>query len=111
MDFSRILVNDVTVLELKGMSQFGDSRHIKEELDEIRKTCIKLVVDFSGVEYVGSSVLGVLATEVRKNRELGGDVKLVNLTAGIKRLFSITRLDKVFNIYDDRETALNDFSS
>ena len=104
-------VGDVIILELRGVAEFGDSRIIKQKLNEISKTSHLVILDFTNIEYIGSSVLGVLATEVKKFRDLGGDLKLVHLTESLERLFSITRLNDVFSIFPDVDSAIASFSA
>jgi anti-sigma B factor antagonist len=55
-----------------------------------QNTGIRLLIDFSGVQFLTSSVLGLL---IRLSLEI----------------FKITRLDKVFEIYKDRQQALEGF--
>ncbi len=67
---------------------------------------IKLVLDFSNVEFLTSSVLGLLIRISKKVYESKGLLMLCGINSKILEIFKITRLDKVFDIYDDRYDAV-----
>lgn len=77
--------------------------------DLTRKQYIKLVIDLSGLHFMDSSGLGVLVTVLRSVSKQGGDIKIAAPSAEIQALFSLTRLDKVFDIVGDPGTALDRF--
>lgn len=67
---------------------------------------IKLVLDFSNVEFLTSSVLGLLIRISKKVYESNGLLMLCGINSKILEIFKITRLDKVFDIHEDRYDAL-----
>ncbi|MEJ5260473.1 MAG: STAS domain-containing protein [Anaerohalosphaeraceae bacterium] len=67
---------------------------------------IKLVVDFSQVRFLTSSVLGLLIRLSKKIYEAEGILRLCGIQPKIYEIFKITRLDKVFDIYPTRQEAL-----
>jgi len=67
---------------------------------------IKLVVDFSQVRFLTSSVLGLLIRLSKKIYESEGILRLCGIQPKIYEIFKITRLDKVFDIYPTRQEAL-----
>ena len=68
-----------------------------------------LLVDFSRVGFMGSSLLGTLIRLRIRTMENGGALKLCALNAAIAEMFSIVRLDHILDIYDDQQTALDSF--
>lgn len=70
----------------------------------------KVLLDFENVEYLSSAALGKLITMNKKVRGVSGQLRLCNIRPEIYEVFEITRLNKVFPIYDDQETALEAFS-
>jgi anti-anti-sigma factor len=58
----------------------------------------KLVLNFSKVESVASSLLGLLLIIHKKIREQQGDMEIWNLSRNIQKVFEITQLTKVFKI-------------
>lgn len=74
--------------------------------DLTKKQYIKYVLDFSNVHFIDSSGLGVLVTVLRNISKQGGDIKIAGPSPEVQSLFSLTRLDKVFDIVGDVSTAL-----
>jgi anti-sigma B factor antagonist len=71
-----------------------------------KEPAIKLVIDFSKVEFLSSSVLGLLIRISKNIYEAGGKLRLCCISPKIEEIFKITRLDKVFQISTDKDTAL-----
>lgn len=67
---------------------------------------MNLVISFAGVKFLTSAVLGLLIRVSKKVYESDGQLKLCSIEPKILEIFKITRLDKVFEIYEDREQAL-----
>ncbi|MFQ5731710.1 MAG: anti-sigma factor antagonist [Planctomycetaceae bacterium] len=65
----------------------------------------KIVIDFNDVEYLSSAALGKLITLDKKVRAAKGHLRLCSIRPEIYEVFKITKLDKVFNIFDDPEKA------
>ncbi len=74
--------------------------------DEGRK---KFILDFNNVEYLSSAALGKLITLDKKVKSNGGTLRLCNVRPEIYEVFAITRLNKLFQMYDDQEKALEGF--
>ena len=55
--------------------------------------------NFSKCEFIDSTGLGALVSIYKKCAEKGGSVKLKTLKPEVEKLFKLTRLDKVFEIY------------
>jgi anti-sigma B factor antagonist len=66
---------------------------------------IQLIVDFSNVKFLTSSVLGLLIRISKKVYEQGGKLRLCGIDPKIMEVFRITRLDKIFEIYSDQDDA------
>lgn len=66
-----------------------------------------MILDLSKVEFLDSSGLGAV---VGSMKQLGRDCRLdlAGLTPTVDKVFRITRMDRVFRIYDTVEAALQD---
>jgi anti-sigma B factor antagonist len=85
----------------------GDSR-LKQELDQLRgEGKFRVVVDFSKVPYIDSSVLGQLVHGYSTLKKEGGGLKLLKPSKRIIDLLSLTRLITVFEIYQNRQDAVD----
>lgn len=67
-------------------------------LEAINEKQSNLVVDGENLDYIDSTGLGVLISALKKSQEIEKEIKVVNLKPSIKKLFSLTSLDKVFKI-------------
>lgn len=78
-----------------------------EEVSEFRSAVNKLIeegtinfiFDFTECEFIDSTGLGVLVSIYKKCAEKNGNIKLRNMDVKVKKLFELTRLDRVFEIY------------
>ena len=71
----------------------------------------RLVLNFSGLEYMNSGGIGMLVTMLvranRHNRQLAA----FGLSEHYREIFELTRLDEAITIYDDERSALIDTAS
>ena len=62
-----------------------------------------LVIDLAAVTFLDSSVLGALVGALRRLRERGGTLRIVRPANAAARIFELTGLDAVLDLYADRE--------
>ncbi len=70
---------------------------------------IKLVLDFSKVQFLSSAMLGLLIRLKKTIEDKGGALRLSGINDKIMGVFKITRLDKIFTIMQDSATATESF--
>ncbi len=58
----------------------------------------EFLLDFRECEFIDSTGLGVIVAVYKRCVEKGGNVRLCYVMPQIMRIFSLTRLDKVFEI-------------
>jgi anti-sigma B factor antagonist len=68
---------------------------------------LKIILDFSGVEYLSSAALGKLITMDKKVKKARGKLRLCSIRPDIYEVFAITKLNKLFDIHEDQESALD----
>jgi anti-anti-sigma factor len=66
----------------------------------------RLVVNFAGVRYLSSEVLGILAGLQRKVDPVRGSIVLCGLDQLLRDMVRITHLDRIFDICGDEMEAL-----
>ena len=71
----------------------------------------RLILDLSETSYINSGGLRCLVTAWRKAKQQGGNVLLSRLQARVREVFGMVGFDKVFQIYDTTEDALEIWSS
>ena len=65
-----------------------------------------IILDMSGVHFMSSASLGKLITMDKITRAAGGSFSLCGVHEGVQECFAMTRLDRLFPFYPDRETAM-----
>lgn len=70
-----------------------------------------IVLDLSGVDIMNSSGLGMLVAASRSVTSGGGRIVLAGANENLRKLFSMTRLDSVFQTYESRAEAVEALSS
>ncbi len=70
-----------------------------------KRGILKIVLSFHGVEFLSTAALNRLIILERKVRKANGVLVLSSMCQQIHTVFTITKLDEVFNIrFDDEET-------
>lgn len=81
-------------------------REVVKELFEKKRSCI--ILDFGDCEYIDSSGLGVVISIYKRSLMEGGTTILARLNNDVKKVLTITSLDKVLRIKDTIEEALEE---
>jgi len=99
------------VCHIEGEIDINSSPDIKKNFDKITaKKEPRIVINLSKVTYVDSSGLATLVEILKNMKAYGGRMRLVGLSQKIKSLFEITKLEKLFEIMADEETAVSTFN-
>ena len=113
MQIEERVVDDVTILDLKGKMTLGEGDELlKDKINSLLAAGKKkLLLNLESVPYIDSAGLGeVVRTYTTVSRQ-GGSLKLLNLTKRIEDLLSITKLLTVFDTYDSEADAVKSFSA
>ena len=95
------------VLPLDGEIDLHVSPEVAEELHSmVAKKPTMLVVDLAKVTYLDSSGLAVLIEAMQNVQTYGGKFALANVQESVQHIFEIARLDQVFRIFPDIDSAL-----
>ncbi|MCG6962678.1 MAG: STAS domain-containing protein [Acidobacteria bacterium] len=70
---------------------------------------VKLIIDLSALSFIDSAGLGALLTAFKTAGAAGGQLVLCGLSQPVKSIFELTRLDRVFPIFDTQEEAVGSF--
>lgn len=66
-----------------------------------------VIVDLEAVTFLDSSALGALVGIFRRLRERDGELRIVRPSAAASRIFELTGLDAVLDLYPDRDAAIS----
>lgn len=104
-DITKVEFVDRNILDEANIQQIGDEVSAIIE----RQNNPKLLISFENVEHLSSAALGTLITINNKVRQKGGQLRLSNIDRQIYEVFAITKLNKLFQIYDNNDKALASF--
>jgi anti-sigma B factor antagonist len=111
MQIEERVVDDVTILDLKGKMTLGEGDELlKDKINSLLAAGKKkLLLNLESVPYIDSAGLGeVVRTYTTVSRQ-GGSLKLLNLTKRIEDLLSITKLLTVFDTFDSEAEAIKSY--
>ena len=103
----------VTLVDEKILEE-KDIRALQESIVSVIESAsggINLILDFCNVRFLSSAVLGLLIRISKRVYERAGQLRLCNIDPRIHEIFKITRLTKVFDIYQDVESAAESLST
>lgn len=105
--FEEIKKNEICLLKLKGRLDVKSIKKIKGHIKLLAKQrLVNIVLDMEHIYFIDSLGLGSLVYCLRFVKQSGGDIKIASLQAQIRALFELTRLYRIFQIFDDAETAV-----
>lgn len=95
-----------TVLALEGEIDLYTAPKLKEQISTlVGRERAQIVVDLSRVNFLDSTGLGVLIGGLKRAREKGGELALAGPSDPVRKVLSITGLDKVFSLHDTVDQA------
>lgn len=102
------VMDDVAVVRLRGEADLHTAPILSDALDEAIQTGAgSMVVDMTGVTFVDSMMLGVLLGATRRTRPRGMEMRIVVDDPHVRRIFELTLLDRVLQLYPSLELALD----
>ena len=106
-------VGDVSVVQFVDRKILDEVniQELGQELFDLveRENRMKILLNFSAVEFLSSAALGKLITLDKKVKAHNGQLKLSNVRPEIYEVFAITKLNKLFDMKDDEADALEAF--
>ena len=102
----RIEFVDRNILDEANIQQIGEE--ISRLIDSNSQP--KILISFQNVDHLSSAALGTLITINNKVRGKDGQLRLAEIDPQIYEVFVITKLNKLFQIYDSADQAMASFS-
>lgn len=108
MEIEVIKKETISILKITGdVDLYSSPRVRKQVVSLVSKQNKNLLVDLADVTYMDSSGVATLVEALQLTRKLGGKLRLFNLGTTVRDVFDLSRLDKVFDICDNEQQALN----
>ena len=101
----------IRIADLEGALVLGGATStFRDTLNELlRSSSTRVILNLAGVDYIDSTGLGLLVVCATDFRKAGGDIKLVNLAPRHMELLVVTKLETVFETFDNEQDAVNSF--
>lgn len=113
MNISQEIRSDVAVLTVDGsLSSAPEVAPLHNHIKRLQTAGInKVVVDFTGVKWFGSCMLGVMTASLSTLRREGGDLLITGVASRITEILYATQLEQVFRSQDSVDQAVACFAS
>ena len=101
----------VVLLDLQGKLMGGpDADAFREKIHGLIEQGRKhVVVNLKDVNWVNSTGVGILITGYTTLRKNGGDLKLLHVSKKIQSVLYVTKLNLIFECFDDETTVVQSF--
>jgi len=109
MELRKRFSRDIAIVYISGKIDINSASIIEETGQFIKEGMPKILCNFSNVEMVDYNGLSILAIAYKNITNQKGALKFCNVPPHIKELFKTARLDMVFEMFADEETALAGF--
>ncbi|MEM7479426.1 MAG: STAS domain-containing protein [Planctomycetota bacterium] len=104
-DLATVRFNDKKIVDSGNIEEMGAELLSLVDRDKMKH----VLLNFDGVQFLSSAALNKLIMIDKKVKQAGGNLRLCNLTSEIMEVFTITRLDRVFDIRKTESDALKAF--
>ncbi len=108
MKISARRLDQATILDVSGNIDMSNSTEVRKVLlQELRdKAVSRVVLNLSGVNYIDSSGVASLVEGLKASRDSGARFVLFGLSDSAREVLKISRLLKLFEVYDNEAQAI-----
>lgn len=111
MDVLDKQVGDVTIITLKGSIDAMTAPKISEFIQGlVEKGKVKMVADFSAVDYTSSAGLRVLLGAIKDTRAQSGDMRLAGVQPDVLKVLNLSGFTNILKIFDDSDAAVASYA-
>jgi anti-sigma B factor antagonist len=105
-------IDGVIVVYCSGFLVFGEeSTSLRMLVKDLLKNSRKIVLDLRDVTHIDSAGLGTLVGLYLSARSVGGGIKLADVGSRVNRALQVTKLVRVFEVFEKAEDAIASFNS
>ena len=111
LELKVITQNTARIMEINGEVDMYSSPELRDVLLQlVDARAPTIILDFRNVVYIDSSGIATLVEVLQETGKYDGKFILTNLSDKVMDVFELSRLDKVFDIYNSLEDALKSSS-
>ena len=95
------------IIKIIGDIDQHNAEKIREKVDKAyeRSRCRHMIFDFSGVDFMDSSGIGLLIGRYKNVSSRGGTVSIVNMNHDLGRIYNISGLKKIIGSFTSLDQA------
>jgi anti-sigma B factor antagonist len=102
----------VTIIDLDGRLTLGDAAEslrnvVRRELENNPR----LILNLAGVSYLDSAGLAEMVSDQASVVRRNGTIRLLHVQQRVKDLLEMTRLNRMFDCFDDESAAVRSFGT
>lgn len=100
------------IIKITGEVDHHTSEMVKDKIDkEFSRNHVKnIIFDFSSIDFMDSSGIGVIIGRYKNVTNVGGKVAIVGANPSLDRIFNISGLYKIIKSYSSLEKALDNLA-
>ncbi|GAB6139160.1 STAS domain-containing protein [Halanaerobaculum tunisiense] len=100
-------LEDSLVVELAGEFDLHTADDFSEEIEtRIKQGYNKIILDLAKVEFIDSSGIGAIISKYKDLTNQGGVLTAVNLTPQVERIFEVSGIFRIVDVYSTRQEAV-----
>ena len=106
-------INDIAIFEIAGEIRRSDTPEVtlhqlvKSNLDRGKRN---ILLNLKNVGFIDSFGVGEILASYISTQNLGGKLKLAEISKKLHLVFQVTMLTRVFEIFDTEDAALKSFA-
>ncbi len=108
MEISIRNIEKTVIVDLSGDMDLGNTPAVRKAfLREVRENrAPRVVINLRKVRYIDSSGVASMVEALKASRDAGSRLILIGLSTSAREVLQLSRLLKIFEIYDNEEEAL-----
>ena len=100
----------VMIVRLEGALDLASHERLQESLGALfDEPGAKVILDLRRVALIDSAGWGLLLSVLHRSKENQGRLRLLNLSERVASLFLVLNLERIFEVFDDEESAIRSF--
>lgn len=109
MKIKKYEIEKVTILLPSGNLVYEETKDLDAFFETVADVSPYVILDLSNTKYLSAKALGLIAFYVKLFRDKHGGLKLIHVNKNLKKVFGITGLLKVVEIFENEDVALSSF--
>lgn len=99
---------DKLIVKLTGELDHHSAEEVRNKIDDriARNGSDKVILDFSNVNFMDSSGIGVVIGRYKKLSMKKGEICIANVQESVKRVFELSGMFKIIKLYESVQEAI-----